>query len=134
MTERYYSRGPDGELTARDGPGGVQRRLFSPGSVFNKPAAAGPGHAASSTSDQLAFRLLADALGSEVLAGAAQDYFSRRVMSLLPARFTMTRSRVKAYVEMIEQEKLAGLAADNRITPPREPAMSRYSQTAKARE
>ena len=116
MSERYYSRGIDGELTARDGTDGVKKRLFGPGSVFNTPTAGGPTRSSGLTADQLAFRLLADALGSETRACTAQDYFSRRVMSLLPARWTMTRSRIHAYVDMIEQEKLAGLAPDDQTT------------------
>jgi hypothetical protein len=116
MTERYYSCGIDGELTARDGVGGVKRRLFSPGSVFGKPTEGGVRHAGGSIPDQLAFRLLADALGSETRASATQDYFSRRVMPLLPARWTMTRSRIYAYVEMIEHEELAGLGPGNQTT------------------
>ncbi len=124
MTERYYSRGLDGTLMVRDGTDGVKRRLFGPGSVFDRPPQDEPVQAPGPTLNQLAFHLLADALGDEAHARIAQDYFSRRVMPLLPSRWTMTRSRIHAYVEMIEHEKLAGLKLDNQPTSLRDQPIS----------
>jgi hypothetical protein len=39
------------------------------------------------------------------------EYFSRRVVAQFPERWTITRSRVLAYVNMIESEKSAGFGA-----------------------
>jgi hypothetical protein len=38
------------------------------------------------------------------------EYFSRRVVALFPERWTISSSRVLAYVDMIEHEKRTGLA------------------------
>ena len=108
MTERYYCRGPDGELTARDGPGGVKRRLFSSSSVFNKQIAGRSIH--------VGLRLLADALDSKTRARAAGGLFFPRD-AVAP---DVTRSRVHVYVDMIDYEKRAGLAPDQRTISPRD--------------
>lgn len=54
---------------------------------------------------RLAFNLLADALDDEQRAYEAHEYFVQRVMPLLPQRFTISRSRLLAYIDMMEHEK-----------------------------
>lgn len=63
--------------------------------------------AASARRARLAFDLLADALDEQAPSGEVHDYFVRRIMPLLPERFTISRSRVLAYVERIAEERLA---------------------------
>ena len=52
-------------------------------------------------------------LGDEARAIEIHKYFSRRVVALFPERWTITRSRVRSYVDLIEREKLANLAAED---------------------
>jgi len=111
LAERFYSYGSEGELTARDGAGGRKRRLLEPRAVLSKLIVDSP-RGADSASSRIAVTLLADALGDEQRALQTQEYFCNRVMSLLPARWTMTRSRVHAYVELMEPAKRANLLDD----------------------
>ena len=111
MSERFYS-GRHGQVTVRDGIGGAKKRPLEPRVVLfkhGKDKFARPSD--SSGRAQIAFTLLADALGDEARAIEAHEYFSRRVVTLFPERWTITRSRVLAYVDMFELEKRAGLAA-----------------------
>jgi hypothetical protein len=52
---------------------------------------------------QLSVALLADALGDDGRALRLQQPFNKRVVSMLPKRWVMSRSRVLAYVRMIER-------------------------------
>lgn len=52
---------------------------------------------------QLSVALLADALGDDGRALRLQQSFKSRVVSNLPKRWVMSRSRVLAYVRMIER-------------------------------
>jgi len=104
LVERFYLGQRDGQVTVREGNGGARRPL-PPRSVLLKHRADGSEHA------QIALTLLADALGDEARAIATHEYFSRRVVARFPERWAITRSRVLAYVEMLEFEKRADLAA-----------------------
>jgi hypothetical protein len=104
LTERFYFGQRDGQVTVREGNDGAKRPL-PPRSVLLKHRTEGSEHA------QIALKLLADALGDEARAIATHEYFSRRVVSHFPERWTITRSRVLAHVNMIEHEKRADLAA-----------------------
>jgi hypothetical protein len=100
LTERFYSGGRDGQVSVRDGVSGTKKRLLEPHSVsFEHAEVSGPA--------QIALTLLADALGDEAHATETHKYFSRRVVALFPERCTISRSRVLAYVNMIEHEKRA---------------------------
>lgn len=112
LTERFYSGQRDGQMTFRDGVGGaktrlLERHLLSPnkrgGERLTRPSDR-------SGRAEIALTLLADALGDEGRAVETHEYFSRRVVALFPQRWTITRSRVLAYVDLIEHEKRAGLA------------------------
>jgi hypothetical protein len=59
---------------------------------------------------QIALTLLTDAVGDQARAMETHEYFSRRVVALFPERWTISSSRVLAYVDMIEHEKRTGLA------------------------
>ena len=60
---------------------------------------------------QIALTILEDALGDQASALKTHEYFSRRVGAQFPERWTISRSRVLAYVNMIEHEQRAGLGA-----------------------
>ncbi len=105
LTERFYSGQQDGQVTVRDGIDGAKKRPLEPRFVLLKRGAVGSGQA------HIALKLLADALGDEARAIATHEHFSRRVVARFPERWTITRSRVLAYVEMFEFEKRADLAA-----------------------
>jgi hypothetical protein len=112
LTERFYSGQRDGQVTVRDGIGGAKKRPLEPRFVQPKHGEKGfarPGDGSGST--QIALTLLADALGDEASAIATHEYFSRRVVALFPERWTISRSRVLAYVNLIELEKRANPTA-----------------------
>jgi len=111
LTERFYSGQRDGQVTFRDGIGGGKKHPLEPRFVLLK-------HELQKTTrpndgSKLALTLLADALGDEARAIEIHKYFSRRVVALFPERWTITRSRVRSYVDLIEREKLANLAAED---------------------
>lgn len=111
MTERFYSGRRDGQVTVREGFRGAEKRPLEPRSVLFKRGEKGfasPGDG----SAQIALTILADALGDEASALKTHEYFSRRVVAQFPDRWTISRTRVLAYVNMIEREKHAGLAPD----------------------
>lgn len=92
-------------MTVRDGIGGAKKRPLEPRAVLfkhGKEKFAQPSD--SSGRAQIALTLLADALGDEARAMQAHEYFSRRVVTLFPQRWTITRSRILAYVDMFELE------------------------------
>jgi Family of unknown function (DUF6166) len=110
LTERFYSGQRDGRMTVRDGIGHSEKRPLAPRSVLFKHGTeqiAAPRDA--SERAQIALTLLADALGDEARAIEAHEYFSRRVVALFPERWTITRSRIVAYINMIDAEKRAVL-------------------------
>ena len=112
LSERFYSGQRDGQVTVRDGVGGTKRLPLVPGARLFKQGEKGLSRPDSAPQCmQIALTLLADALADETYARETHEYFSRRVVALFPERWTITRSRVLAYVNMIEQEKRAGVAA-----------------------
>jgi hypothetical protein len=109
LTERFYSGRPDGQVTVRDAVAGSTRRPLQPRSVLYKHRQNGFVR----TDDgaecaHIALAILADALGDEAYALRTHEYFSRRVVAQFPDRWTISRSRVLACVNLIEHEKRAG--------------------------
>jgi len=114
LTERFYSGQRDGQVTFRDGIGGAKKHPLEPRFVLLKhelQKMTRPNDG--SRRSQLALTLLRDALGDEARAIEIHKYFSRRVVALFPERWTITRSRVLSYVDLIEHEKPANLAAED---------------------
>jgi hypothetical protein len=111
VSERFYSGGRDRHVTVRDGLRGAPRRPLEPRSVLFKGGEKGFA-SPSDGSAQIALTILADAVGDEASATRIHEYFGRRVVALFPERWTITRSRVLAYVNMIEHEERAGFGAD----------------------
>ena len=60
------------------------------------------GEKGDSVSAQLSLALLADALHDDARALKLHHRFNRRVVTLLPARWTITRSRILDYADLIE--------------------------------
>lgn len=102
MAEIIYSGEQSGRVTVRQGE--TKRPLdprfdlhkHSPDGFAWDKGDAGPA--------QLALALLADALQNDARALQLHHRFNRRVVAILPKRWTITRSRVLAYVNMIEQK------------------------------
>ena len=99
--ERFYTNDRDDTLAVRDGSGPKQplNNRFDYEVHMTE-------HARLTLRSRLTFDLLADAL-NQVPSREVQDYFVRRVLPLLPPRFTITRSRVLAYVERMADEQRA---------------------------
>ena len=102
MTERFYSSESADTLTVRDGDGPKQplHNRFDYQAHMSERARLAP-------RARLAFDLLADALDNQAPTREVHDYFMRRIVPLLPQRFTITRSRVRAFVERIADEQRA---------------------------
>jgi hypothetical protein len=107
MSERFYSGQIEGDVTVREN--GSKRRLQNRFD-YQKHVTERSSHP--SAHARLAFNLLADALDNEHRAGEVHEYFVQRVMPLLPRRFTISRSRLLAYVDIIDQEKNAKIGKD----------------------
>ncbi len=125
LTERFYSRGTNGQVTVREGCERASSRPLQPRLDLRNQTTVGlasfgegfrPAH--------LAVALLADALGDDARAIRTHEHFSRRVVTLFPERWTITRSRILAYVAMIEQQTPANLAVG--------PSANLHSSTASA--
>ena len=100
MAERFYSGERDGALTVRD-QGGETRPLhcrFDYRKYMTDRPGKNPDHT------RLALTLLGDALEDEQRAVEAHEYFMKRVVSALPPRFIISKSRVLAYVNIMESE------------------------------
>ena len=97
--ERFYSGDLTGEVTVRQGE---ERRLLNRHLPPSEPDGAGFtwGHNKSQRAE-LALALHIDALADDALAGQLRHDFDRRVVSILPDRWTMSRSRILAYVNIL---------------------------------
>jgi hypothetical protein len=112
VTERFYSGRPDGQVTVRGGVNDATKSPLEPRCVLFKhreKGAARTGHGAECA--QIALAILTDALGDDDCAVTAHEHFGRRVVELFPDRWTISRSRVLAYINMIEREKRGDPAA-----------------------
>jgi hypothetical protein len=67
---------------------------------------------ASPAGKRLAMALLKDALEDDKRAAEFADLFNARVISILPARWTMTRERILSYTEMMGREKITEILLD----------------------
>jgi hypothetical protein len=112
MTERFYSGDYNGTILVRDGATGTKTRLPEPKELFQLQSEAFARLGVGSEHARLALTLLQDALSSEARALKACIPFSRRVIPLLPGRWTITRSRVQAYVDMLDRADHVGLEAE----------------------
>ncbi len=100
MAEIFYSGEQTGQVTVREGE---TKRLLDPRVDLCKHSP--PGFAwgnGNSISAQLSLALLADAIQNDARALRLHNRFNRRVVTMLPARWTMTRSRILDYADMIE--------------------------------
>jgi hypothetical protein len=105
-SERFYSGDSMGHVTVREGSA---RRLLdcpNPGQRTNSGFTWGRRE---SDQAELAFALLTDALADDVRAAQLRYDFHRRVISNLPERWTISRSRILGYVETLRCD--AGVAS-----------------------
>ncbi len=101
MAEIFYSGEQAGQVTVREGE---TKRPLDP--RFDLCKHSPPGFAwgnGSSVSAQLSLALLADALRDDGRPLRLHNRFNGRVVRMLPARWTMTRSRILDYADMIER-------------------------------
>jgi hypothetical protein len=90
--------------------GSDSTRPLNPRLDLGEEAAAALGWGADAAASRLALALLADALGDDARALRLRNSFNRRVVAVLPDRWTMTRSRVVAYADMADREELLNVA------------------------
>lgn len=111
--ETFYTGVRPGQVTIR---AGSNRRPLAPRFDLHKyPSASFTaarefawGAAGEGGPAQLSLALLADALGDDARALQLHHRFNRRVITMLPPRWTMTRSRVVAYADLMERREAAG--------------------------
>jgi hypothetical protein len=101
VAERFYYGEAPGKVSVREG---AEKRPLDPRVDLRKHSSTG--FAWSGGSDgparQLALALLADALQNDARASRVHHDFSSHVIPLFPKRWTITRSRIIAYVDRIE--------------------------------
>src|ERR1700739_2437732 len=98
--ERFYCGKASGEVTVREA--GASRVLGPrPGSAGGKPRSFTWGRNETGAT-QLAFALLADALSDDGEARRWHQNFRHRVIANFPERWTITRSRILAHVDMMK--------------------------------
>ena len=103
MAERFYCGEAPRQVTFRED---AERQLLEPRFDLREHSSIGFGWGEGDTgsAQQLALALLADALGNDARALNVHQEFSRRVIPLFPTRWTISRSRILAYVDRIEAE------------------------------
>lgn len=101
--ERFYSSDTASKVTVREGrerrP--LEKRLDLAGQSADGFAWGNE----EGEAQHLALALLADALSDDVKAVALQHEFTSRVVNIMPARWTITRTRIMQYVEIMEYER-----------------------------
>jgi hypothetical protein len=98
--ERFYCGKASGEVTVREGGAS---RVLGPraGSIGEKSGSFTWGRNETGAT-QLAFALLADALSDDAEARRWHQNFRHRVIANFPERWTITRSRILAHVDMMK--------------------------------
>jgi hypothetical protein len=98
--ETFYSGVRPGQVMAREGS---TRRPLNPRFDLRKHSSTRFGWGKGEVGPaQLSLALLADALGNDARALQLHQRFNHRVVTMLPERWTITRSRILAYADMIE--------------------------------
>jgi hypothetical protein len=100
MSERLYSGEQPGRVIVREGD---RRHLLDPRSDLCKHSSGfGWGTSGNVGPEQLSVALLADALQDDARALKLHERFRTRVITILPPRWTITRSRIRAHADRIE--------------------------------
>jgi hypothetical protein len=100
MAEIFYSGEQDERVTVRQGQA---KRPLDPRYDLRQHSRRGFAWG-KGDGEQLSLALLADALENDTRALRLHNHFNRRVVAILPDRWTITRSRIVAYVNLMEQE------------------------------
>lgn len=96
---------------------GEERRLLKPRVDLNDGSSAVlQWGSKNSDGSRLSLALLADVLGDDQRALRLQHSFNRRVVTILPDRWTISRSRILAHVKALEAAER--MESANRLTPP----------------
>ena len=90
--------------------GSDRARPLDPRLDLGEEAATALTWGADAAASRLAVALLTDALGDHARALRLRRWFNRRVVAVLPDRWTMTRSRILAYADMADREELMNAA------------------------
>lgn len=106
LTERFYRGEWPSKVTVRQG---ANKWALDPRFDLHTHSSTGfawgRGETSGAPAHQLALALLADALQDDARARQLHRDFCRRVVGLLPERWTITRSRIAAYAAVIEAER-----------------------------
>jgi len=109
-SEVFYSGARPGTVTVREG--GAHRTLSPRADLRQNASGSFTWGPAERSPTLLSLSLLADALGNDERALNLHQRFHRRVVTMLPERWTMSRSRVIAHAEMIEHRAAIGIDKD----------------------
>jgi hypothetical protein len=106
MPEVFYSGDHLSQVTVREGE---RRRPLDPRFDLCEHSPSGVGWTKDDGGPiQLSLALLADALGDDARALRLQHSFCERVATILPDRWTISRTRIVAYANMIDYDALIG--------------------------
>jgi Family of unknown function (DUF6166) len=105
-TEVFYSGEQFGRVTVREGRS--KRPLDPRFDLQRNSRDAFSWGKGSEGAAQLSVALLADALQNDARALRLHSRFNERVVNIFPERWTVSRSRILAYVNMIEQQAFTG--------------------------
>jgi hypothetical protein len=97
MGESFYTGDGSGQVKVRDG---IVRRSLD---LRRDPDGQIPNGRTKAAS--LSYALLADVLRNDARALQLHNRFDQRVVTILPSRWTLTRSRILAYVNTIEMDE-----------------------------
>ena len=99
MAERFYSGESDGQVTVREG---AAKYPLNPRHDLLKDKAPAAFRSEGAWTEQLALALFADAYGNETRAIRLYERLHQRVVINLPERWTISRSRILAHINLIE--------------------------------
>jgi Family of unknown function (DUF6166) len=99
MGERFYTGERDGQVFVREDE---KRSILNPRHDLRREGSEDSFKKASGWSEQLALALLADATGNETRAMRLYKAFYQRVVTTLPERWTITRSRIQAHARKMQ--------------------------------
>jgi hypothetical protein len=106
MPEIFYSGDHLSQVTVREGE---RSRPLDPRFDLCEHSPSGVGWTKDDGGPiQLSLALLADALGDDARALRLQHSFCERVAAILPDRWTISRTRIVAYANMIDYQALVG--------------------------
>lgn len=104
LKERFYSSGLNGQVTVREVTEDGDKSFLDRRADLHDYHETFEWGRDSAGAAQLSLALLADALGDDARAQVLHQSFKSRVIIDLPARWTITRSRVLAHARIFERD------------------------------